>query len=49
MFGDMVDIIIGMTLLAGGGHAMEGDVRYVSEERVNATSNTTSRVDMILV
>ena len=34
MFGDMVDTIIGMTSLQGGGHAMEGDVRYVSEERV---------------
>ena len=34
MFGDMVDTIVGMTSLAGGGHAMEGDVRYVSEERV---------------
>ena len=36
MFGDIVDTIIGMTSLAGGGHAMEGDVRYVSEERVRA-------------
>ena len=36
MFGDMVDTIIGMTSLVGGGHAMEGDVRYVSEERVRA-------------
>ena len=34
MFWDMVDTIIGMTSLQGGGHAMEGDVRYVSEERV---------------
>jgi hypothetical protein len=36
MFGDMVDTIIGMTSLTGGGHAMEGDVLYVSEERVRA-------------
>jgi hypothetical protein len=36
MFGDMVDTIIDMTSLRGGGHAMEGDVRDVSTERVRA-------------
>ena len=36
LFGDMVDtmVIIGMTYVCGGGHAVERGVCYVSTERV---------------